>query len=174
MWNSGFGDHILIAISLKLMMCNLINYLLIVNIGIFIFSDTAVGFTTKLSGSYSSTSSIIQGSTILYNGGNTYNGTVFTCPKPGLYLFHVTLFTESQRAGIYIYKNAQRLTLANAGNGVCCRVVRRWGSGLTSSLQLIYDSKWKVYIHGSESQLDIYDMVIKSKRILIAYVTVMS
>ena len=43
------------------------------------FSDTTVGFTTKLpTATYSSTSSIIRGSEILYNGGNAYNGTVFT------------------------------------------------------------------------------------------------
>ena len=82
----------------------------------YIISDEAVGFTTKLSGSYSSTSSIIQGSTILYNGGNAYNGTVFTCPSPGLYLFHVSLITRSTKCGIWIYKNSQQLTLAYAGD----------------------------------------------------------
>nr|XP_022310312.1 uncharacterized protein LOC111115763 [Crassostrea virginica] len=79
----------------------------------------AVGFTTKLSGSYSSTSSNIRGrdNSILYNGGNAYNGTVFTCPCPGLYLFHVSLMTHTKRGGIWIYKNSQQLTLAYAGNG---------------------------------------------------------
>ncbi|XP_078321096.1 uncharacterized protein LOC111115653 isoform X1 [Crassostrea virginica] len=76
----------------------------------------ALGFTTKLSGSYSSTSSIIRGSLILYNGGNAYNGTVFTCPSPGLYLFHVSLMSNSRLGGILIYKNSQQLTLAYTGD----------------------------------------------------------
>ena len=76
-----------------------------------------MGFTTKIRGSYSSTSSIIRGYDILYNGGNAYNGTVFTCPSPGLYLLHVTLFTGTQSGGIYIYKNLQQLALAYGGNG---------------------------------------------------------
>nr|XP_022305497.1 uncharacterized protein LOC111112347 [Crassostrea virginica] len=79
-------------------------------------NDTAVGFTTVLSGSYSSTSSIIRGSLILYNGGNAYNGTVFTCPSPGLYLFHVSLMSNSRLGGILIYKNSQQLTLAYTGD----------------------------------------------------------
>ena len=74
-----------------------------------------MGFTTKLSGSYSSLSSIIQGSSILYNGGNAYNGTVFTCPSPGLYLFDVSLLSITKNNGIWIYKNSQQLTLAWAG-----------------------------------------------------------
>ena len=73
-----------------------------------------MGFTTKLSGSYNSTSSIIQGSTILFNGGNAYNGTLFTCPSPGLYLFHVSVITYTNCGGIWIYKNSQQLTLAYA------------------------------------------------------------
>ena len=80
------------------------------------FTDTAVGFTTKLYGtSYNSSSSIIRGSPILYNGGNAYNGTVFTCPSPGLYLFHVSLLTDTQYSGIWIFKNSQQLTLAYSG-----------------------------------------------------------
>ena len=75
-----------------------------------------MGFTTKLQYmTYSSTSSIIRGSPILYNGGNAYNGTVFTCPSPGLYLFHVSMLTETRIGGIWIYKNSQQLTLAWAG-----------------------------------------------------------
>lgn len=83
------------------------------------FTDAAVGFTTKLSGSYSSTSSNIRGreNSILYNGGNGYNGTVFTCPSSGLYLFHVSLLSSTTSGGIWIYKNTQQLTLACAGNG---------------------------------------------------------
>ena len=81
------------------------------------FSDTAVGFTTKLyPTTYSSSSSIIRGSSILYNGGNAYNGTVFTCPSPGLYLFHVSMLTNTKSGGIWIYKNSQQLTLAFAGS----------------------------------------------------------
>nr|XP_022294716.1 collagen alpha-1(VIII) chain-like [Crassostrea virginica] len=77
----------------------------------------AVGFTTKLpTTTYRSTSSIIRGSPILYNGGNAYNGTVFTCPSPGLYFFHVSLLSNTKDGGIYIYKNSQQLTLAYAGH----------------------------------------------------------
>ena len=82
------------------------------------FTDTAVGFTTRLQQTtFSSSSSIIRGSPILYNGGNAYNGTVFTCPSPGLYLFHVSVLTNTERGGIWIYKNTQQLTLAYAGYG---------------------------------------------------------
>lgn len=49
--------------------------------------NTYVGFTTKLSGNYNSTT-VIKGYQILFNQGNAYNGTVFTCPSPG------TLFTK--------------------------------------------------------------------------------
>ena len=81
-------------------------------------SITAVGFTIKLpTTTYTSRSSIIQGSKILYNGGNAYNGTVFTCPNPGLYLFHVSLLTSTKYGGIWIHKNTQQLTLAYAGIG---------------------------------------------------------
>ena len=75
-----------------------------------------MGFTTKLSGSYSSSSSIIRGSEILYNGGNAYNGTVFTCPSPGLYLFHVSMLSTTKFGGIWIYRNSQKLTLAYGGD----------------------------------------------------------
>ena len=75
-----------------------------------------MGFTTKLSGFYSSSSSIIRGSEIFYNGGNAYNGTVFTCPSPGLYFFHVSVLTSSSSGGIWIYKNYQQLTIAYAGH----------------------------------------------------------
>ena len=82
------------------------------------FSDTAIGFTTKLSDqTYSSSSSTIRGETILYNGGNAYNGTVFTCPSPGLYLFHVSVMTGTKSNGIWIWKNSQQLALAYSGNG---------------------------------------------------------
>lgn len=77
--------------------------------------ETSVGFTTKLQGSYGSTSSNIEGTSILFNKGNAYNGTVFTCPSPGLYLFHVSIITSSTYNGIWIVKNSQRLTLAYSG-----------------------------------------------------------
>ena len=82
-----------------------------------LFSDTAIGFTTKLySTTYSKPSSIIRGNTIFYNGGNAYNGTVFTWPSPGLYLFHVSLLTNTVHNGIWIYNNSKQLTLAWAGH----------------------------------------------------------
>ena len=90
---------------------------IIVLLSSFYLSITAVGFTTKLpTTTYSSKSSNIRGSPIFYNGGNAYNGTVFTCPSPGLYLFHVSLLTSTKYGGIWIYKNSQQLTLAYAGH----------------------------------------------------------
>ncbi|XP_078322014.1 uncharacterized protein LOC111110909 isoform X2 [Crassostrea virginica] len=79
-------------------------------------SKKNVGFTTRLKGTtYSSTSSIIQGNTIFYNGGNAYNGTVFTSPSPGLYLFSVSVITNTKNSGIRIFKNSKPLTLAYPG-----------------------------------------------------------
>lgn len=75
-------------------------------------SERPVGFTTKLKGSYNSTTSHINGHPILYNQGNAYNGTVFTCPSPGFYLFQVSVITRSRNNGIWINKNSQKLTLA--------------------------------------------------------------
>lgn len=75
-----------------------------------------MGFTTKLQGSYSSTSSYIEGYSILFNKGNAYNGTVFTCPSPGLYLFEVSMITSSTFNGTWIYKNSQQLTLVYSGS----------------------------------------------------------
>ena len=75
-----------------------------------------MAFTTKLYESYGSSSSIIRGSPILYNGGNAYNGTVFTCPSPGLYLFHVSMLSTTKLGGIWIYRNSQKLTLAYGGD----------------------------------------------------------
>ncbi|XP_022303035.2 uncharacterized protein LOC111110735 [Crassostrea virginica] len=78
----------------------------------------AIGFTVKLpTTTFNSRTSILQGGKILYNGGNAYNGTVFTCPSPGLYLFHVSVVTKTRYGGIWIYKNTQQLTLACAGHG---------------------------------------------------------
>ena len=88
----------------------------IVVLSSFCLSIIAVGFTAKLpTTAYNSSYSIIRGTPILYNGGNAYNGTVFTCPSPGLYLFQVSLLTRTKYGGIWIYKNAQQLTLAYAG-----------------------------------------------------------
>ena len=42
---------------------------------------------------------------------------MFTCPSPGLYLFHVSVVTKTRYGGIWIYKNTQQLTLACAGHG---------------------------------------------------------
>ena len=79
-------------------------------------SITAIGFTVKLpTTTYTSRSSNILGNPILYNGGNAYNGTVFTCPSPGLYLFHVSLISTTVHDGSWIYKNSQQLTLAYTG-----------------------------------------------------------
>lgn len=84
---------------------------------IYFISDTSVGFTTKLTGNYTIANSIIRGSLILYNRGNAYNGTVFACPSPGLYLFYVSLISSSTPAnGLWIYKNSNSLTLAWTGN----------------------------------------------------------
>lgn len=80
--------------------------------------DKVIGFTTQLQGhTYSSSSEIIKGSPILYNQGNAYNGTVFTCPSPGLYLFHVSIISTTNSKGVWIYKNLQKITFAYTGNG---------------------------------------------------------
>lgn len=57
-------------------------------------------------GSYSSTTNVIKGNQILFNQGNAYNGTVFTCPSSGLYFFHVSVLSMSNGNGVYIYKNS--------------------------------------------------------------------
>lgn len=80
--------------------------------------DTVIGFTTTLSGrTYSSSSEVIKGANILYNEGNAYNGTVFTCPSPGLYLFHVSIISSTDNNGVIIYKNSQKITIAYTGYG---------------------------------------------------------
>nr|XP_022305496.1 uncharacterized protein LOC111112346 [Crassostrea virginica] len=113
-------------------------------------NDTAVGFTTKLSGSYNSSNSIIRGYNILYNGGNAYNGTVFTCPSAGLHLFQVTLLTSSIAKGIWIYKNSNELTLAYSGN-------TQW-NGASASAVVWLEVGDQVYLrsHGSPLPLDPY------------------
>lgn len=80
--------------------------------------DTVIGFTTRLtSHTYSRPSEIIKGSPILYNEGNAYNGTVFTCPSPGLYFFHVSIISMTASRGVWIYKNSQRISFAYIGHG---------------------------------------------------------
>ena len=134
--------------SLKLIMCNIINNLQIGNIDTCIFSDTAVGFTTKLSGSYSSSNSIIRGSPILYNGGNAYNGTVFTCSSAGIHLFQVTLLTSSSEKGIWIYKNSNGLTLAYSGSS------HLNGASVSAVVWLEVGDQVYLRSHGSPLSLD--------------------
>ena len=107
-----------------------------------------MGFTTKLTGTYSSISSIIRGSEILYNGGNGYNGTVFTCPSPGLYLFHVSLMSWTQHGGIMILKNSHQLTLAYAGG-------HPENNGASVSAAVWLDLGDQVYLRPSYSPLSI-------------------
>lgn len=84
----------------------------------FLCLDTLIGFTTRLlSHTYSNSAEIIKGSPILYNQGNAYNGTVFTCPSPGLYLFQVSIISSTNDKGVWIYKNSQKITFAYTGNG---------------------------------------------------------
>ena len=113
---------------------------------------TAVGFTTRLQDkTYSSSTSIIQGSEILYNGGKAYNGTVFTCPSPGLYLFHVTLLTTSTYGTIWIYKNSQKLTEAYAGN------IPPQYKGVSASAAVWLDVGDQVYLRPRKS-LYVYEL----------------
>lgn len=84
---------------------------------LFSFLENLVGFTTKLtSRMYDYDTIHIQGNPILYNQGSAYNGTVFTCSSPGLYLIQVSVMTLSVNNGIWIYKNLQTLTLAWSSN----------------------------------------------------------
>lgn len=84
---------------------------------LFSFLENLVGFTTKLTSRWYDNDTIhIQGNPILYNQGSAYNGTVFTCSSPGLYLIQVSVMTLSDNNGIWIYKNLQTLTLAWSSN----------------------------------------------------------
>ena len=92
------------------------NSLLCYQFFVFVFQLQQLNLTVKPpTTTYNNRSSNILGNQILYNGGNAYNGTVFTCPSPGLYLFQVSLLTPTKYGGIWIYKNTQQLTLAYAG-----------------------------------------------------------
>lgn len=111
--------------------------------------DTVIGFTTRLqSHTYRSTSEIIKGSPILYNEGNAYNGTVFTCPSPGLYLFQVSIVSSSHGTGVRIFKNLQKLTLAFSGNS------SPFGGGSVSSA-LWLDINDQVYLLPDSASLQI-------------------
>lgn len=117
-------------------------------IEIFLFSENPVGFTAKLDGIYSDSSSIITSNKILYNHGNAYNGTLFTCPSSGLHLFQVSLITSSNNNGIWIYKNSEKLTLA-------------WSSSFstldasTTSVATWLDIGDHVYLKASSASLNI-------------------
>lgn len=78
--------------------------------------ENPVGFTTKLQVFDNGSSIIIKGYEILYNQGNAYNGTVFKCPSPGLYLFQVSIITMVHHTGVWIYKNSQPQTLVSSGS----------------------------------------------------------
>lgn len=111
--------------------------------------DTVIGFTTRLtSHTYSSTSEIIKGSPILYNEGNAYNGTMFTCPSPGIYLFQVALISSTNDKGVWIYKNSQQITLAYTDNG------SPYASGSNSAV-LRLNINDKVYIRPTSPSLQI-------------------
>ncbi|XP_078321660.1 uncharacterized protein LOC111111007 isoform X2 [Crassostrea virginica] len=113
-------------------------------------NDTSIGFTTRLYPAiYSNPSSIIRGGTILYNGGNAYNGTVFTCPSPGLYHFHVSVVTNTETNGIWIYKNSQQLTLAYAGDGNSRR------NGASTSAAVLLNVGDEVYLRPYTSPLHV-------------------
>lgn len=74
-----------------------------------------MGFTAKINGRYSNGLAHIQSHELLFNKGNAYNGTVFTCQSSGLYLFLVTIITSNTNNGVWIYKNSKQLTLAWTG-----------------------------------------------------------
>lgn len=107
--------------------------------------NTYVGFTTKLSGTYSSTT-VIKGNQILFNQGNAYNGTVFTCPSPGLYFFYVSVLSTSIANGVWIYKNSQQLTLAYSGGDP-----KYNGASVSAAMWLDVDDQ--VYLMPSSSSL---------------------
>ncbi|XP_062588596.1 uncharacterized protein LOC134250260 [Saccostrea cucullata] len=97
-------------------------------------NSTDIGFTGKIVGTYSSTYDVIKGYSPMFNYGNAYNGSVFTCPIQGLYFFHVSVLSDSNTNGAWIYKNTQQLTLAYAGgspqyNGASASVVIRLNIG---------------------------------------------
>ena len=116
---------------------------------IYCISIATVGFSTTLGGTYSSSSSIIRGGRLFYNGGNAYNGTVFTCPSPGLYLFQVSLITVTRSNGIWIYKNSQRLALAFSGH------VNTQGNSASVSAAVWLDVGDQVFLRPYTSSLSV-------------------
>lgn len=114
--------------------------------------DKVIGFTTQLqSHTYSSSSEIIKGSPILYNQGNAYNGTVFTCPSPGLYLFHVSIISTTNNKGVWIYKNLQKITFAYTGNGSPYE-----GGSVSAALWLDINDQVSLRSNSESIQIDSY------------------
>uniref|UniRef100_A0A8W8MJU1 C1q domain-containing protein n=1 Tax=Magallana gigas TaxID=29159 RepID=A0A8W8MJU1_MAGGI len=111
-------------------------------------TDTPVGFTSRLMGVYSNTFTNIESYMILYNQGGAYNGTVFTCPSPGLYLFQVSLITFSVNNGIRMYKNFQQLTLAFSG-------ASPQANGASASAATWLEIGDEVYLRPHNSSLDV-------------------
>lgn len=99
-------------------------------------------------GVYSNTFTNIESYMILYNQGGAYNGTVFTCPSPGLYLFQVSLITFSVNNGIRMYTNFQQLTLAFSG-------ASPQANGASVSAATWLDIGDEVYLRPHNSSLDV-------------------
>ena len=72
---------------------------------------------------------------------------MFTCPSPGLYLFQASLLTRTKHGGIWIYKNAQQLTLAYTG------YADPQYNGASASAAVWLDVGDQVYIRPSASSL---------------------
>lgn len=107
-----------------------------------------MGFTSRLIGVYSNTFTNIESYMILYNDGGAYNGTVFTCPSPGLYLFQVSVITFSVNNGIRMYKNFQQLTFAFSG-------VSPQANGASVSAATWLEIGDEVYLRPHNSSLDV-------------------
>ncbi|XP_062603172.1 collagen alpha-1(X) chain-like [Saccostrea cucullata] len=75
-------------------------------------NSTDIGFTARLGGTYSRSDIIKAYNSPIFNYGNAYNGSVFTCPIQGLYLFQVSLISNTAGDGVFIYKNGHQLILA--------------------------------------------------------------
>lgn len=118
------------------------------NAAYFCVKDTPVGFTARLMGVYSDTFTNIESYMILYNDGGAYNGTVFTCPSPGLYLFQVSVITFSVNNGIRMYKNFQQLTLAFSG-------ASPQANGASASAATWLEIGDEVYLRPHNSSLDV-------------------
>lgn len=106
--------------------------------------ETYVGFTTKLSGAFNS-NTVIKGSEVLFNYGNAYNGTVFNCPSPGLYLFQVSIIISDSNSGIWIYKNSKSLTLVYSGDNP-----QRNGASVSAAVWLNTGDHVYLLSHGSQ------------------------